>query len=150
MRLASRCDVIDASGIRRVFDLAKSMTNPINLSIGQPDFDVPEVIKQSAIDAIMNGENSYTPTQGDARLLAQFTDQEEAYSGRNLSQDQVMVTSGVSGGLFWRSWLWLNQATKYSYPIRTLSCISIWFACLAAFRYFLIRMAMIFWSRLSK
>ena len=42
----------DSSGIRKVFDLAAKMKNPINLSIGQPDFDVPPTVKQAAIDAI--------------------------------------------------------------------------------------------------
>ena len=36
--IASRMAKLDASGIRKVFDLAASMTNPVNLSIGQPDF----------------------------------------------------------------------------------------------------------------
>ena len=43
--LADRAAKFDASGIRKVFDLAAKMTNPINLSIGQPDFAVPDAIK---------------------------------------------------------------------------------------------------------
>ena len=39
--LAKRTSRVDSSGIRRVFELARSMKDPINLSIGQPDFDVP-------------------------------------------------------------------------------------------------------------
>ena len=39
--IAHRMKDIDASGIRKVFDLAAQMKNPVNLSIGQPDFDVP-------------------------------------------------------------------------------------------------------------
>ena len=50
-RLAARTGRIDASGIRRVFDLARSMENPINLSIGQPDFDVPPEVKAAAHEA---------------------------------------------------------------------------------------------------
>lgn len=36
-RLASRTTRIDASGIRRVFDLARSLENPINLSFSERD-----------------------------------------------------------------------------------------------------------------
>ena len=43
--LASRTGSFDSSGIRKVFDLAAKMKDPINLSIGQPDFDVPEAVK---------------------------------------------------------------------------------------------------------
>ncbi len=40
--IADRMKHIDASGIRKAFDMSKSMKDPINLSIGLPDFDVPE------------------------------------------------------------------------------------------------------------
>ena len=60
---------IDASGIRKVFDLAAKLKDPINLSIGQPDFDVPDPLKEKAIAAIRAGKNRYTPTQGIAELI---------------------------------------------------------------------------------
>jgi aspartate/methionine/tyrosine aminotransferase len=44
--LAQRTQCFDASGIRKVFDLGAKMTDPIDLSIGQPDFDVPEKIRR--------------------------------------------------------------------------------------------------------
>src|SRR5436305_1285293 len=43
--IADRMRPIEASGIRKVFDLGRSLKNPVNLSIGQPDFDVPEPVK---------------------------------------------------------------------------------------------------------
>ena len=39
---------IESSGIRRVFELGRSLKDPVNLSIGQPHFDVPEPIKAAA------------------------------------------------------------------------------------------------------
>ena len=36
--LSARSTAFDSSGIRKVFDLAAKMKDPINLSIGQPDF----------------------------------------------------------------------------------------------------------------
>ncbi len=89
---------LDASGIRKVFDLAAKMKNPINLSIGQPDFDVPEQVKEEAIDAIRRGENKYTQTQGSSALL----DAVARKCGEELgsSDDRgYLITSGVSGGL---------------------------------------------------
>ena len=62
--ISKRAFAVDASGIRKVFDLAAKMKDPINLSIGLPDFDVPEVAKTAAIDAIRAGHNRYTQTQG--------------------------------------------------------------------------------------
>lgn len=62
--ICDRAKRIDASGIRRVFELGATLKDPINLSIGQPDFPVPDPIKSAAIDAIRADRNGYTLTQG--------------------------------------------------------------------------------------
>jgi aspartate/methionine/tyrosine aminotransferase len=89
---------VDASGIRKVFDLAAKMKDPINLSIGLPDFDVPDVAKQAAIEAIQSGHNRYTQTQGIAPLRERLRKDLSAEVGRDVGE--VLITSGVSGGLF--------------------------------------------------
>jgi len=96
--IAERMGRIDASGIRKVFALAAKMKNPINLSIGQPDYDVDEVVKDEAIQAIRAGFNSYTQTWGIEELRAEAS----AYYQRNfgVALENVMITCGVSGGLF--------------------------------------------------
>jgi aspartate/methionine/tyrosine aminotransferase len=100
MHLASRVGRIDASGIRKIFDLAKSLKDPINLSIGQPDFDVSPAVKERAVAAIQAGRNTYTQTQGIPELREQIATEEKAFSGRAYAPDEILVTSGVSGGLF--------------------------------------------------
>ena len=95
--ISRRAHAVDASGIRKVFDLAAKMKDPINLSIGLPDFDVPEVAKQAAIDAIRAGHNRYTQTQGIAPLRERLRKELSAEIGRDVGE--VLVTSGVSGGL---------------------------------------------------
>ena len=99
-RLAARTHQVDASGIRKVFDLAKQLKNPINLSIGQPDFDVPDEVKRAAHEAIDAGRSAYTPTQGVAELREVLTAEEMDFSGRKWTEQELLVTSGVSGGLF--------------------------------------------------
>jgi len=97
-KIADRMKQMDASGIRKVFDLAAKMTDPINLSIGQPDFDVPDDVKDAAIDAIRAGKNKYTQTQGTAELrglLARSCRDEFGWDDDRL----YLVTSGVSGAL---------------------------------------------------
>jgi aspartate aminotransferase len=96
--LSSRSLQVDASGIRKVFDLAAKLKDPINLSIGLPDFDVPEPAKQAAIDAIRSGQNRYTQTQG----IAQLRDRLRAELTKEIGRDvgDVLITSGVSGALF--------------------------------------------------
>jgi aspartate aminotransferase/aminotransferase len=95
--IADRALAVDASGIRKVFDLAAKLKDPINLSIGQPDFDVPERCKQAAIDAIRSGQNRYTQTQGVAPFIERIRKDVSAEIGRDCGD--VFITSGVSGGL---------------------------------------------------
>ncbi len=42
---ADRTRAVEVSGMRKVFELARSLKDPVNLSIGQPHFDVPDAIK---------------------------------------------------------------------------------------------------------
>jgi len=59
-----RTKAIDASGIRRVFELGAKLKDKIDFSIGQPNFPVPDEVKRAAIGAIENNQNGYTVTQG--------------------------------------------------------------------------------------
>jgi len=95
--LADRTTLIDASGIRKVFALAASLKDPVNFSIGQPDFDVPVEVKSAAIKAIEQGYNKYSQTVGDKILLDKIAAQIEADYG--CENPVVLITSGVSGGL---------------------------------------------------
>src|SRR5438270_5836748 len=96
--ISARALGVDASGIRKVFDLAAKMKDPINFSIGLPDFDVPEIAKDAAIEAIRAGDNRYTQTQGIAPLRDRLRKDLSREIGRDVGE--VLVTSGVSGGLF--------------------------------------------------
>src|SRR4051794_14154661 len=96
--ISHRAHAVDASGIRKVFDLAARMKDPINLSIGLPDFDVPEIAKTAAIEAIQKGQNRYTQTQGIEPLRTRLRADLSQEMGRDVGE--VMITSGVSGGLF--------------------------------------------------
>lgn len=107
--ISERSKGIDASGIRRVFDLGAKLKDPINLSIGQPDFPVAEPIKRAAIEHISGNSNGYTVTQGIAPLrnrLARHLEDDLGWtvdprpaSEADASRPGVLVTSGTSGGL---------------------------------------------------
>lgn len=105
--ISDRAGAIDASGIRRIFALASTLKDPINLSIGQPDFPVPQAIKSAAINAIENDVNGYSLTQGLPSLLAKVN----AWLKHDLGWDAQTVntpnhdgpvsfiSSGTSGAL---------------------------------------------------
>jgi aspartate/methionine/tyrosine aminotransferase len=109
---------VDASGIRRVFDLAAKLKDPINLSIGQPDFPVPEPLKRAAIDAIRNDRNGYTVTQGIPQLLAAIWKRlgdEVGWTGPD-AESGAIVTSGTSGGLLLAFLSLLDQGDEAIVP----------------------------------
>jgi aspartate/methionine/tyrosine aminotransferase len=96
--IADRVRPVESSGIRKVFDLARSLKDPVNLSIGQPDFDVPESVKAAAHAAIDAGHNAYTVTQGIPELRAKIA---ATLRRRYPHPDRELVlTSGTSGGLY--------------------------------------------------
>lgn len=95
--ISERLQNIDASGIRKVFDLAASMTDPINLSIGQPHFDTPEPIKQAFKQAIDRGYNAYSQTQGIKPLIERIQQDVDAAYGH--TDRKVFISSGTSGAL---------------------------------------------------
>jgi aspartate/methionine/tyrosine aminotransferase len=101
--LSVRSRSIDSSGIRKVFDLGTKMQDPINLSIGQPDFPVSEAMKEAAIAAIRENKNGYTVTQGIPQLLAAVRQRLEHDFGAGWSTTNenlsAVITSGTSGGI---------------------------------------------------
>jgi aspartate aminotransferase/aminotransferase len=96
--IAERTRLIELSGIRRVFDLAARLKDPVNLSIGQPDFDVPAPVKAAAHAAIDRGANRYTVTQGIPELRSKIQADLRHRCGH--PDRDVFITSGTSGGLF--------------------------------------------------
>jgi len=95
--ISKRAGTFESSGIRRIFDLAANLTDPINLSIGQPDFDVPPEARKAMIDAVNSAKGGYTPTQGLAVLRNKLQTQvDEKY---NHPDRTIFMASGTSGAL---------------------------------------------------
>ncbi len=108
--LADRTDRFDSSGIRKVFDLAAKLENPINLSIGQPDFPVPDALKQAACEAIQSDKNGYSQTQGIPELREQL--QAKVDAEWNHDDRQLLITSGTSGALNLAIWALVNPGDE--------------------------------------
>jgi aspartate aminotransferase/aminotransferase len=95
--IADRSRGVELSGVRKIFELGRSLKDPVNLSIGQPHFPVPEPVRAAAHAAIDAGQNGYTVTQGIPELRARikaWLDREYGHPDR-----EVVITSGTSGAL---------------------------------------------------
>ena len=82
--LSSRVRGIEPSGIRRIFELMATMKDPINLSIGQAHYDPPKELIDAACDAMRDGFNRYTMTQGLPDLNDVVLDDVEKRLGKRL------------------------------------------------------------------
>jgi len=122
--ISERAGAVHVSGIRRIFGLAQSLEDPINLSIGQPDFPVPEPIRRAAVDAIGSSRNGYTLTQGAPDLLGRVN----AWLAEDLGWDAraagegsgdgaaTIITSGTSGALLLAFLTLLNPGDECVIP----------------------------------
>ncbi|MCA9292833.1 MAG: aminotransferase class I/II-fold pyridoxal phosphate-dependent enzyme [Phycisphaerales bacterium] len=112
--LSDRSKQLQPSGIRRIFELSATLKDPINLSIGQPDFPVPDAVKRAAIDAIERDHNGYSMTNGVAPLRERCA----AHIAQDVGWDTpaVAVTSGTCGALFLMSLALLGEGDEIIVP----------------------------------
>src|SRR5438093_3498932 len=94
--IAQRLKQVEVSGIRKVFELASHLKDPVNLSIGQPHFPVPAPVKAAAKAAIDADKSGYTLTQGITELRAKLLAEMRKRYPSSADCDLV-VTSGTSG-----------------------------------------------------
>jgi aspartate/methionine/tyrosine aminotransferase len=101
MILSSRINKVEASGIRKVFDMAMALgPKATNLSIGQPHFRVPMLLKKEAKKAISKNFNSYLPTQGYEPLREKIATKLKTKNNITASKEDIIISSGVSGALY--------------------------------------------------
>ncbi|MFG0274688.1 MAG: pyridoxal phosphate-dependent aminotransferase [Phycisphaerales bacterium] len=124
--ISSRAQSLDVQGIRRIFEQAASLNDPINLTIGQPDFPVPDAVKRAACDAIHADRNGYTITRGIPELRSRIVSHLRADLGWDVSENlathedperpSVFVTSGTSGALVLCALSMLNAGDEMIIP----------------------------------
>ena len=86
------------SGIRRFTALAKATPGCVSLTIGEPDLDTPQPIRDAAAAAITAGRTHYAPNRGTDALrkaIAEF----ETKRGMPCKPENVLVTVGATGAL---------------------------------------------------
>lgn len=67
----------------------------INLSLGEPDFDTPDYIKQAAIEAIQQNFSHYTPVAGYDELLDAICLKLKRDNGLDFKRSNIMVSTGA-------------------------------------------------------
>ncbi|MFV0381740.1 MAG: pyridoxal phosphate-dependent aminotransferase [Breznakia sp.] len=95
--LSTRIKSVKPSGIRKFFDLASQMEGVISLGVGEPDFDTPWNIRESALYAIESSKTTYTENVGLLALRkAICTYQKKHYNLHYDPHKEILITVGGS------------------------------------------------------
>ena len=97
--LNSNLSTLTRSQIRVYTNLARQTPDCAMLTIGEPDFDTPEAIKEAAVAALRADMTHYAPNQGSVNLRTAIAEYETT-RGNVTNPDQVLVTIGACQALF--------------------------------------------------
>ena len=81
-------------------ELRASGKDVIGLSLGEPDFNIPDFIKEAAKKAIDENYNSYTPVDGYADLKQAIINKFERDNGLKFTSPQIVVSTGAKQALY--------------------------------------------------
>ena len=87
------------SPIRLFTNLARQTPDCAMLTIGEPDLDTPENIREAAVEAIRANRTHYAPNQGTTELRQAVADF-ETNRGNPTAPEQVLITIGACHALF--------------------------------------------------
>ena len=97
--LSNKINDLPASATLTMAAKAREMKNEgvdiIGLSLGEPDFNIPEYIKDAAIDAINDNYNSYTPVDGYLDLKQSISNKFKRDNNLNYNTNQIVVSTGA-------------------------------------------------------
>lgn len=117
---ASRMSELSSEGAYAVLSEAQALERQgksiIHLEIGQPDFETPKHIVQSAITALRSGKTKYSPSLGILPLRQQLAKTASKFRNIDIDARQVAVTPSGKTAIFAVMALLLNPGDEVIYP----------------------------------
>lgn len=97
--LSARINSLPVSATLAMAAKARELKNEgidvIGLSLGEPDFNTPEFIKEAAIQAVNDNFNSYSPVDGYADLKQAIITKFKRDNGLAYAANQIVVSTGA-------------------------------------------------------
>ena len=97
--LNQNLNTLKRSVIRVYTNMAREIPDCAMLTIGEPDLDTPEIIKEAAVAAIRADHTHYAPNQGTPALRQAVADYETA-RGNATKLEEVLITIGACQAIF--------------------------------------------------
>lgn len=99
LTLNSNSKFLRAPSIRQFSSRIKNIDDCVNLTIGQPDFPMPDVVKQAYINAISEDKTSYSHNKGITETRQAISQYFKRRYGFFYSEEEIIVTNGASEAL---------------------------------------------------
>jgi len=97
-------------------ELRASGKNIIGLSLGEPDFNVPEFVKDAAIQAVKDNFHAYTPVDGYADLKEAIITKFKRDNNLSYTPSQIVVSTGAKQSLYNLAQVLLNEGDEVLLP----------------------------------
>jgi len=88
----------------------------IGLSLGEPDFNTPDFVKEAAIKAVNDNYNSYTPVDGYAELKDAIITKFKRDNNLSYNRQQIVVSTGAKQALYNIASVMLNEGDEVILP----------------------------------
>jgi len=104
MKVSKRAGAVQPSATIAVSARAKELKaqgiDVVSFGAGEPDFDTPDFIKDSAVEAMKAGHTGYTAAAGVIELRAAIADKLQKENGLKYTPEQVIVTIGAKHAIY--------------------------------------------------
>ena len=97
--IAQRLKYFDSSDFREVFNRKQRLSNPVDLSVGEPEEHTTDHIKEAGIRAIRENKTTYTPANGIPELRSAIAKKLREENGlSDVTEENVTVVPGLTTG----------------------------------------------------
>ncbi|MFF5513399.1 aminotransferase class I/II-fold pyridoxal phosphate-dependent enzyme [Staphylococcus capitis] len=99
LSLNTKSKFLRAPSIRQFSNRMKHIDDCVNLTIGQPDFPMPDVVKEAYISAIREDKTSYSHNKGLSETRQAISNYFKNKYGFEYSEEEIIITNGASEAL---------------------------------------------------
>ena len=118
--LADRIKKLGSESAFEVLNHAKRLEakgmKVVHLEIGQPNFDTPSHISETACTAIKNGNTHYSPAQGEPALREALAKHVKKYKNVDAKAEEIVVVPGGKPVMFYTMLALINPGDEVLYP----------------------------------
>ena len=107
---------LENSIITEFANMSNNNNDCLKLTYGQPNYNTPNIIKESVIKSIKNNRTKYENANGNLNLIKSIIKYENKYNSLNYQCDEILITSGATGAIYTALTTLLNKNDEVIIP----------------------------------